>query len=174
MHPGLVPGISIDEQRNRFGLDKVVFGITATLILAFIIWGVTSPGSVASVSSSMFSWAMENTGWLLNIVMIIALIVMVYLAFSRFGAIKLGKDDEEPEFSRFSWIAMMFGAGIGVGIFFFGPSEPLSYYMSPPPHTVDADSPEAVHQAMAQAQFHWGLSPWALYALGGGALAYST
>ncbi|HJG44795.1 BCCT family transporter [Corynebacterium variabile] len=174
MHPGLVPGISIDEQRNRFGLDKMVFGITATLILAFIIWGVTSPDSVASVSSSMFSWAMENTGWLLNIVMITALIVMVYLAFSRFGQIKLGKDDEEPEFSRFSWIAMMFGAGIGVGIFFFGPSEPLSYYLSPPPHTVDADTPEAVHQAMAQAHFHWGLSPWALYALVGGALAYST
>ena len=69
---------------------------------------------------------------------------------------------------------MMFGAGIGVGIFFFGPSEPLSYYLSPPPHTVDADTPEAVHQAMAQAHFHWGLSPWALYALVGGALAYST
>ncbi|MGO1949335.1 MAG: BCCT family transporter [Mycobacteriaceae bacterium] len=174
MHPGLVPGISVDEQRNRFGLDKVVFSITAVLIVAFIAWGVINPDSVSSVSSSMFSWAMENTGWLLNIVMIIALVVMVYLAFSRFGQIKLGKDDESPEFSRFAWVAMMFGAGIGVGIFFFGPSEPLTYYMDPPPHTVDADTPEALHQGMAQAHFHWGLSPWALYALVGGALAYST
>ncbi|WP_297006474.1 BCCT family transporter, partial [uncultured Corynebacterium sp.] len=174
MHPGLVPGISVDEQRNRFGVDRLVFGTTAALVLAFIVWGVTSPDSVSSVSSTMFSWAMENTGWLLNTVMITALVVMVYLAFSRFGNIKLGKDDEEPEFSRFSWIAMMFGAGIGVGIFFFGPSEPLWYYMSPPPHTVEADTPEALHQAMAQSHFHWGLSPWSLYALVGGALAYST
>lgn len=174
MHPGLVPGISVDEQRNRFGLDKIVFSITAVLIVSFITWGVTNPDSVSDVSSTMFSWAMENTGWLLNFVMAVALIVMIYLAFSRFGQIKLGKDDEEPEFSRFSWVAMMFGAGIGVGIFFFGPSEPLWYYMSPPPHTVEADTPEAVHQAMAQSHFHWGLSPWALYALVGGALAYST
>ncbi|HIW92152.1 MAG TPA: BCCT family transporter [Candidatus Corynebacterium avicola] len=174
MHPGLVPGISVDEQRNRFGIDKIVFSVTAVLIISFIIWGVTNPDSVSTVSSNMFGWAMENTGWLLNFVMTVALIVMIYLCFSRFGQIKLGKDDEEPEFSRFSWVAMMFGAGIGVGIFFFGPSEPLWYYMDPPPHTVEPDTPEAVHQAMAQSHFHWGLSPWALYALVGGALAYST
>ncbi len=174
IHPGLVPGIGVEEQRNRFGVDRSVFFVTAALIVAFIIWGVTSPGSVSEVSSTAFSWAMKNTGWLLNLVMILGLSVMVYLAFSRFGRITLGRDGEEPEFSRFSWIAMMFGAGIGVGIFFFGPSEPLTYFMSPPPHTVEAGTPEALHQALAQSHFHWGLSAWGLYALVGGALAYST
>ncbi len=174
LHPGLVPGISVEEQRNRFGLDRIVFFTTALIIIGFIAWGVSNPDSVSSVSSTAYSWAMSNAAWLLNLVMGMGLFVMVFLAFSRFGHIPLGKDTEKPEFSRFSWIAMMFGAGIGVGIFFFGPSEPLAYFLSPPPHTVEAGTPEALHQAMAQSHFHWGLSIWALYALVGGALAYST
>jgi choline/carnitine/betaine transport len=174
MHPGLVPGLSIEEQRNTFGMNKALFATTAALIVAFIAWGIIDPDSVGTVSSTMFGWAIENLGWLLNLVMILGLAVMTYLAFSRFGRIKLGKDDEEPEFALFSWVAMMFGAGIGVGIFFFGPSEPLSHYLTPPPHSVDPETPEALHLSMAQSHFHWGLMIWALYAMVGGALAYSS
>ncbi|WIM67134.1 BCCT family transporter [Corynebacterium breve] len=174
IHPGLVPGISVDEQRNRFGVDKFVFAITAVAILAFIAWGIINPQSVADTASTAFAWGMENAGWLLNIVMLLGILIMVILAFSRFGRIRLGKDDEEPEFSRFSWIAMMFGAGIGVGIFFFGPSEPLWMYLDPPPETVEAGTPAALHQAVAQAHFHWGLAAWGLYAFVGAAIAYST
>lgn len=174
MHPGLVPGISVDEQRHTFGLDKIVFWLTAIAIVAFITWGVLNPASVANTASAAFGWGMENAGWLLNIVMILGIALMLVLAFSRFGAIRLGKDDEVPEFSRFSWIAMMFGAGIGVGIFFFGPSEPLWFFLDPPPETVAPESPAAIHQAVAQAHFHWGLSAWAVYAFVGAAIAYST
>lgn len=174
MHPGLVPGISVEDQRNKFGLDKPLFFITAILIVAFIIWGVITPDSVASASSSAFGWAITNAGWLLNITMMLAIVTMAYIGCSRLGRIKLGTDDEEPEFSYFSWVAMMFGAGIGVGIFFYGPSEPLSHYLTPPPHTVDGITVEALHQAMAQAHYHWGISPWAAYALVGAAIAYSS
>lgn len=174
LHPGLVPGISVDQQRNRFGLDRGLFAVTALLIVAFIAWGLISPASVGTVASTAFGWAMENAGWLLNIVMILGIIIMITVALSRFGSITLGLDDEKPEFSRFSWIAMMFGAGIGVGIFFFGPSEPLNHYLVPPPHTAPAGSEEALHQAMAQSHFHWGLAAWGLYALVGAAIAYST
>ncbi|MDR7330014.1 Glycine betaine transporter BetP [Corynebacterium guangdongense] len=173
LHPGLVPGIGVDQQRNRFAVDKTLFTVTAVFIVAFIAWGLISPAGVSAVSAAAFAWAMENLGWLLNIVMILSFGVMVYLAFSRFGRIKLGRDDEEPEFSRFSWVAMMFAAGIGVGIFFFGPSEPLTYFLSPPPETVAPGTPAALHQAMAQSHFHWGLPAWSLYALVGGAMAYS-
>lgn len=155
MHPGLVPGIPVEEQRNRFGIDRVIFSVTAVLIVGFIIWGVTRPDQVSAASSTAFGWAITNAGWLLNFTMIMAIIVMAYVGFSKLGRIKLGKDDEEPEFSRFSWVAMMFGAGIGVGLFFYGPSEPLAYYITPPPHTVEGSSVEALHQAMAQAHFHW-------------------
>ncbi|WP_231587584.1 BCCT family transporter [Corynebacterium comes] len=174
LHPGLVPGISVEDQRRQFGLDRVVFFSTAVLIIAFIAWGIINPSSVGEVSSVAFSWAMINASWLLSLVMAMGLLVMLFLAFSRFGHIPLGKDTDTPEFSRFSWVAMMFGAGIGVGIFFFGPSEPLSHFLSPPPHTVEAGTREALHQALAQSHFHWGLAIWGLYALVGGALAYST
>ncbi|PQM75294.1 choline transporter [Corynebacterium sp. J010B-136] len=174
MHPGLVPGIPVEEQRNRFAVDKIIFSVTAVLIVSFIIWGVWRPDQVSEAASTGFSWAITNAGWLLNFTMIMAVAVMAYVGFSKLGRIKLGKDDEEPEFRRFSWVAMMFGAGIGVGLFFYGPSEPLSHYITPPPHTVDGNSVEALHQAMAQSHFHWGLSPWAAYALVGAAIAYSS
>ncbi|OFR68958.1 BCCT family transporter [Corynebacterium sp. HMSC078H07] len=174
MHPGLVPGIGVEDQRNTFGLDKITFFTTAVFVVAFIIWGISSPDSVSAASSAAFSWAITNAGWLLNITMMMAVFTMTYIGFSRLGRIKLGTDDEEPEFGWFSWVAMMFGAGIGVGIFFYGPSEPLAHYISPPPHTVDGNTVEALHQSMAQAHYHWGLSPWAAYALVGGAIAYSS
>lgn len=174
MHPGLVPGFSVEELKYKFGLDRLVFGVNAVLIIAFVIWGVTSPETVSSVSSAALSWGLENFGWLFNVILVVCIIVMLGVAMSRYGNIKLGKDDEEPEYSRFSWVAMMFAAGIGVGIFFFGPSEPLEFYHSPPPLTVEPHTEEALHRAVAQADFHWGFSPWALYALVGGALAYST
>lgn len=174
MHPGLVPGISVEDQRNTFGLDKVTFFTTAALIVSFIIWGISSPESVSTASSTAFSWAITNAGWLLNVTMMMAVVTMAYIGFSRLGRIKLGTDEEEPEFGWFSWVAMMFGAGIGVGIFFYGPSEPLAHYLTPPPHTVDGNTVEALHQSMAQVHYHWGLSPWAAYALVGGAIAYSS
>ncbi|HAT1548164.1 TPA: BCCT family transporter [Corynebacterium striatum] len=174
MHPGLVPGIGVENQRNTFGLDKALFSVTAIAVVSFIIWGILSPESVSAASSSAFSWAITNTGWLLSITMMMAIVTMAYVGLSRLGRIKLGTDDEEPEFGWFSWVAMMFGAGIGVGIFFYGPSEPLSHYLTPPPHTVDGNTVEALHQSMTQAHYHWGLSPWAAYALVGGAIAYSS
>lgn len=173
-HPGLVPGIAVDENRHRFGLDAVVFGITAVLVVAFVAWGLLAPASVGAASSAAFGWAMTNAGWLLNAAVGLAVIAMLYIGFSRFGRIRLGRDDERPEFSRFAWVSMMFGAGIGVGIFFYGPSEPLAHYLSPPPHTVAAETPQALHMAMAQSHFHWGVSAWAMYALVGGAIAYSS
>ena len=145
MHPGLVPGIGVEEQRNKYGLDKPLFFITAVAIVAFITWGIINPESVAAASDTAFGWAMTNAGWLLNIAMILAIITMAYIGFSRLGRIKLGRDDEEPEFGLFSWVAMMFGAGIGVGIFFYGPSEPLSHYLTPPPNTVEPETAEAIH-----------------------------
>nr|VDG63078.1 transporter, BCCT family protein [Streptococcus thermophilus] len=174
MHPGLIRGISVEEQRYEFGVDKVVFGVAAALIVAFIAWGVYSPESVSETAGAAFAWGMEHAGWLFNIVMFVCLILVVVIALSRMGEIRLGKDDEEPEFSRFSWVAMMFAAGIGVGIFFFGPSEPLQFFLDPPPLTNEAGTETAMHQAIAQSNFHWGLNPWAIYSLVGAAIAYST
>lgn len=98
MHPGLVPGIGVENQRNTFGLDKALFSVTAIAVVSFIIWGILSPESVSAASSSAFSWAITNTGWLLNITMMMAIVTMAYVGLSRLGRIKLGTDNEEPEF----------------------------------------------------------------------------
>ncbi|WP_347041529.1 BCCT family transporter [Brachybacterium nesterenkovii] len=174
LHPGLVPGVPVDRNRIRFGLDRVVFGITGTLVLAFVVWGILAPGAVGTVTGTAIGWVMRNLGWLFNLCVAGVLLFMLYLAFSRYGDIPLGPDGEKPEFSRFAWVAMMFGAGIGVGIFFYGPYEPLFHYVTPPPETVAGETPEALHHGLAQAIFEWGPHAWAIYALVGGAVAYSS
>jgi choline/carnitine/betaine transport len=173
VHPALVPGISIDEQRRRYGLDKFVFAVAGTMTVAFVIWGVLAPDSVATVAEAAFVWATMNVGWLFNSVAIVVLVSLLILAFSPYGKIPLGKDGEEVEFSTFAWVSMLFAAGIGIGVLFFGPSEPLTYFVSPPPLTNDPESAAAMHRAMAQTYFHWGFHAWAMYALVGGAVAYS-
>ena len=173
IHPVLVPGIGIDEQRRRYSVDKVVFIIAGLLTVAFVIWGVSNPENVAAVAGATFTWTMENLGWLFNIVAMIVLVFLLCLAFSRYGKIPLGKDGEKAEFSTFSWTAMLFAAGIGIGVLFFGPSEPLTHFHTPAPMTATAETTEAVHYAMAQTYFHWGVHAWAMYALVGGAVAYA-
>ena len=93
---------------------------------------------------------------------------------SRYGRIPLGRDDEAPEFRTSSWIAMMFSAGMGIGLMFYGVAEPLAHFTSPPPGTAAPGSPEAFDVAMATTLFHWTLHPWAIYAVVGLAIAYGT
>ena len=173
IHPALVPGIGIDEQRRRYGLDRVVFAVAGALTVAFVIWGIVDPASVGEVAGAAYGWTMTHLGWLFNAVATIVLISLLGLAFSRYGNIPLGKDGETPEFSTFSWVAMLFAAGLGIGVMFWGPSEPLTYFINPPPLTNEPESTAALHQAMAQTYYHWGIHAWAMYALVGGAVAYA-
>ena len=155
-HPALVPGISIDDQRVKYGVDKPILFTVGALIIAFVIWGVINPNQVFAVSTTALNWVMTNLGWLFTIVAAGMMLFLLALAFSRYGKIPLGMDGEKPEFSTGSWAAMLFGAGIGIGIIFFGPFEPLTYYLSPRPGAYEAASPEAITGAMAQAAMHWG------------------
>ncbi len=172
-HPVLVPGISIDDQRRRYQVDWLVFAIAGSLTVAFVIWGIWSPGSVAAVAETAFYWSTDNLGWMFNVVAIVVLVATVGIALSPYGRIPLGKDGERPEFSTFSWTAMLFAAGLGVAVLFWGPSEPLTYFVSPPPLTSEPESVEALHTALAQMYYHWGFHAWAIYALVGGAVAYA-
>ena len=172
IHPALVPGIGVEEQRNRYDTDKVVFGVTAVLIGAFIVWGVVSTESLSAASTAALNWTLANVGWLFTGLVAIIVLFMLFIGMSRYGTIPLGKDDEQPEFRKFSWVAMMFSAGIGIGIIFFGPLEPLTYYQTPAPGAASPETPEAAVKALAQTFFHWGIGPWAVYGLVGAAIAY--
>jgi choline/carnitine/betaine transport len=99
-------------------------------------------------------------------------VFVLWLALGRYGKIPLGRDDEEPEFHGVSWVAMMFSAGMGIGLMFFGVAEPLTHFATPPPGTGPAGNAEAVQNAMATTLFHWTLHPWAIYAVVGLSISY--
>ncbi|WP_150308782.1 BCCT family transporter [Planctomonas psychrotolerans] len=155
-------------------VDRMVFGVTSVLAVAFVVWGFVSTDSLSLVSSTAEGWVIRNTGWLFVIATSSFVVFVIWLAASKYGRIRLGADDERPEFRTVSWIAMMFAAGMGIGLMFFGSAEPLSFFMSPPPGTTEAESAQAVRTAMATSMFHWGLHPWAIYAVVGIAIAYGT
>src|SRR5699024_7768162 len=101
-------------------------------------------------------------------------LLMAWLAFGKYGNIKLGEDDEEPEFSTKSWIAMMFSAGMGIGLMFYGIAEPMSHFSAPPFGLAEPGTKDAAKVAMRYTLFHWSLQPWGIYALFGLAMAYFT
>ena len=172
-HPALEPtALELgDEQPGR--LDKVVFGFTAVVSLAFVLWGVFSPATLGGASKSGLTWVVANTGWLFALAATGFVFFVLWLAASRYGAIPLARDGESPEFSTISWVAMMFSAGMGIGLMFYGAAEPLSHFLTRPPGQPSAGEADAVRNAMATTLFHWGLHPWAIYAIAGVAIAYS-
>ncbi|MGH3354697.1 MAG: BCCT family transporter, partial [Nocardioidaceae bacterium] len=125
-------------------------------------------------STSVLTWVMTNTGWLFVLTASLFVVFVLWLAISRYGRIPLGHDNEKPEFTTVSWIAMMFSAGMGIGLMFYGVAEPLYHYASPPPGTADPETTEAMQTSMATTLFHWTLHPWAIYAVVGIAIAYGT
>ncbi|MBO1329674.1 BCCT family transporter [Streptomyces sp. VRA16 Mangrove soil] len=154
--------------------DRIVFGVTAVLTLAFVVWGSVATDNLESVSTSALNGLIHNGGWAFMLAASGFVVFALWLAISRYGKITLGKEGEEPEFRTVSWVAMMFSAGMGIGLMFYGVSEPLAHFTTPPPGTDPADSAEAMETAMATTLFHWTLHPWAIYAVVGLAIAYST
>lgn len=166
---------AVSARRNRkLTLDKVTFGITGAIAVAFVVWGFVGRDSLSETSKGALNWVMEYTGWLFMVLASLFVIFVLWLALGKFGNIPLGKDGEKPEFRTVSWVAMMFAAGMGIGLMFYGVAEPLYHYISPPPGTVDGRTPAAIQTAMATSIFHWTLHPWAMYAVVGIAMAYGT
>lgn len=161
-------------ETERPGTDRVVFGVTAVLTLAFVVWGAVATNVLEDVSESLLGGLIHNGGWAFVLAASGFVVFALWLAISRYGKIPLGQESEKPEFRTVSWVAMMFSAGMGIGLMFYGVSEPLSHYVTPPPGTSPADSAEAMQTAMATTLFHWTLHPWAIYAVVGLAIAYSS
>lgn len=172
IHPALVPGVSIEDQKVKYSVDKTILSVVGGLVIAFVVWGVLAPEQVFNTSSTALDWVMRNLGWIFTALATFLMFLLLILAFSKYGKIPLGVDGEKPEFSTISWAAMLFGAGIGIGLIFFGPYEPLTHYLSPRPGAYEAASDEAVLGALAQSAMHWGLNAWAIYAIVGLCVAY--
>src|SRR5918998_1436124 len=153
-------------------IDPWVFWPTAALSLGFVLWGVIDNESLGRVTGDGLEWVIRNFGWVFVLSTFSFLVLAVYLGLSRHGKIRLGRDDERPEFRTTSWVAMMFSAGMGIGLMFFGVTEPLSHLATPPNDAARANTPEAASVAMEYSYFHRAFHPWAIYAIVGLSLAY--
>lgn len=159
---------------RHWAVDRVLFAVAAVMALGFVVWGFATPTGLGTVSGSVLGWVTGNLGWLFVLLASAFVIFVIWLAAGKYGRIPLGRDDERPEFRTISWIAMMFSAGMGIGLMFFGVAEPLSHYVAPPPLTAEPETSQAIETAMATTLFHWTLHPWAMYAVVGLAIAYGT
>lgn len=140
------------------------------VVLGAVAWGIGFPDSFSNFAGTALDVVVENLGWAFVIFGTVFVFFSIAVAASKFGQIRLGRQDEAPEFRTVSWIAMMFAAGMGIGLMFYGTSEPLTFYRT----GVPAHQPQEVGTAMASTLFHWTLHPWAIYAIVGLAIAYST
>lgn len=152
-----------------------VFKVSVVITVLFIIWGlipkdVLPEGNLDNVTQSIQSFIMNKFGWFYLLSASIFLIFSLILIFSKYGNIRLGKNEDRPEFGYTTWFAMLFSAGMGIGLVFWGVAEPMNHYYYPP--FEEGQTPEAARAAIRYSFFHWGLHPWAIYAIIGLALAY--
>lgn len=162
--------LEMQSEQSGASVSWGIVGTIAAIIVGMVVWALSANESFVAFSGDAFSWVMENFGWAFIFFGTAFVIFVFVIAFSKFGSIRLGASDEQPEFRTTSWIAMMFAAGMGIGLMFFGASEPLAMYRD----GVPGHDKHEVGTAMAQTMFHWTLHPWALYAIVGLAIAYST
>jgi len=145
--------------------------VSAGLIAVIVLWGLLSPVTLDSFFGQALVSITHNFGWLYLWLVLGLVVLAFFLAFSRYGDLKLGDEDDEPEFSMGAWFSMLFAAGMGIGLVFWGVAEPISHYASAPPGIVSG-TPEAANAAMRYAFFHWGLHPWAIYGIVGLSIAF--
>ncbi|KAA0918341.1 BCCT family transporter [Dietzia sp. ANT_WB102] len=174
VHPALIPGIGVDRTGRVFSTNIAVFVVAGLAVIGVIAWALISPDSVPTVGDASLAWVTANFGWMFGVLAIVCLLFMLVVGYGKTGGVRLGADDESPEFTTVSWVAMLFSAGMGIGLLFYGPYEPLVYFLDPPEgFTADPASVEAMQSALAQTTLHWGPIAWSFYALVGGAIAYS-
>lgn len=164
--------VAAEGEGREAPLDKVVFGVAAAIALAVVVAGAARPETFSEKSGEALGWVTDNFGWLFVLTSAGFVLFSAYLAVTRYGNIKLGPDDSEPEFSTFSWVSMMFATGMGIGLMFWGVAEPLTHFNSPPLGQGEGGTPESAESAMQYAFFHWGFHPWAMYAVIGLAIGY--
>ncbi|HVR37119.1 MAG TPA: BCCT family transporter [Methylomirabilota bacterium] len=150
-----------------------VFHISLVVTVLFALWGIFAPESLGRKSGDALEFATRNFGWFFLLAAFLFLVFTVYLFFSDYAHVRLGRDDEVPEYSYRSWLAMLFAAGMGIGLVFFGVAEPMYHFADPPMGLEEAGTPQAARLALRYSFFHWGLHPWAIYSVMALAIAYT-
>lgn len=151
---------------------KQVFWPAAIVVLLFVAFSIITPDIAEAFFKAIQTKVVNSFSWYYVLIAAGFVIFVLYMGFSKYGSIKLGKDDDEPEFSNISWLALLFAAGMGIGLVFYGLGEPLTHFVHPRPGVVG--TPEGLAQyAMSQTYLHWGIHAWSIYAVIGLAMAYA-
>lgn len=151
-------------------IENSVFIISLALTLIFILWGIFFTENLTKVTNSIYTGSIDYLGWVYIGTTFFFVVFSIYLLFSRYGNLRLGKPTDRPDFNTASWLAMLFGAGMGIGIVYWGVAEPVTHYTTPP--YGEAFTIDAANTAMQYTFFHWGLHPWGIYTVIGLALAF--
>ena len=163
----MLPPPAEDENAK---VDKAVVFFAGLIVAAVFVWALAAPDNFASVANQALDFVVTDFGWVYVLAGTIFVFFILWVALSKFGNVRLGQDNERPEFNAASWIAMLFAAGMGIGLMFFGTAEPMNFYIN----GVPGEASESVPVSMATTMFHWTLHPWAIYAIVGLAIAYGT
>ncbi len=161
---------SSEKQSVLQQIHPVVFGVSATLIIAFVAWGAVFTETASEVLGDVLAFVTDNFGWLFITGIAVFIIFCLTLVFGRNAKVRLGPDDSRPDYSYPTWFAMLFSAGMGIGLLFWGVAEPMWHYMAPP--VEDPETVAAAADAMVWTYHHWGIGPWAMYAVLALSLAY--
>lgn len=150
--------------------DNKVFYISLIVVFLIVTWGLIFPINFENAATQAFNFLVGYFGWFYLLTMSLFVVFSIWIAFSKYGKIKLGPDDAQPDYSYISWFAMLFSAGMGIGLVFWGVAEPLNHYVSP--LGMEGGTEAAAKFAMMKSFMHWGLHPWANYSILALALAY--
>ena len=166
---------TVEKVKEKKKQSSTLFWASACFTAVFSIWGVINPDSLTTTLYSWTSAFNNDFNWFVILMPLLILALCAYLAFGKYGNVKLGGKDTTPEFSTFSWMAMLFTAGIGVGLVNFGVAEPLTHYMQSPLGLAGGFSEsEAAQNALKLTLFNWGLPAWAIYTISGLVIGYFT
>ncbi|QCR34085.1 BCCT family transporter [Lysinibacillus sp. SGAir0095] len=153
-------------------IKNPVFTIAALIILFLVVLGALFPVRFGEVASNIFDMTTRNFSWFYLLSVFVIILFLIFLAISKFGSIRLGGNEAKPDFSYITWISMLFSAGLGVGLVFWGVAEPMSHFFTTPTDDVEPLTTEAARLAMGYSFFHWGISQWSVYALMGLVMCY--
>lgn len=170
--PTTVDTSTTTNRRSLPPVQRWVFWPAAVIILAFVSFTLIAPHLAEEMFGAIQNTIVNAFNWYYVLIAALFVAFSLFMGFSRFGDIKLGRDDDEPEFSLMSWFSLLFAAGMGIGLVFYGVSEPLSHFAEPRPGVTG--TPEQLAQAaLGQTYLHWGVHAWSIYVVIGLALAYA-
>uniref|UniRef100_UPI003FA5773C BCCT family transporter n=1 Tax=Dietzia sp. TaxID=1871616 RepID=UPI003FA5773C len=164
------PSSQGSQRASTARVNWPVFAISSAVILAFSIWAMVVPDNASHTMETIVAWGSANLGWIFVVTTTAVILFVLYVAFSKEGGVRLGPDQSRPQYKLFTWVAMLFAAGVGIDMLFYSVTGPISQYYKPPMEI--PESPAAARDAVIWTMFHYGIAGWSMYALLGMAMGY--